>query len=106
MIEAARAVLEPLWPALAAAFALGLPFGAAGWRSEPPGFWGRVGLILLAVGALGVAAAIGSGRVPGRAGLWLELGAAVLVAYVAGCAGGSLGRSAFLRISGRGERQA
>ena len=103
MIETARVVLEPLWPALAAALALGLPFGAAGWRKEPAGFWGRVGLILLVVGLLVGAGLVVAGRVPGRAGLWLELGLAVLVAYLAGCLAGSLLRAAWDKVARKHE---
>lgn len=103
MIEAGRVLLESLWPAVALAAALGLPFGAAGRRREIMGFWGRVGVLLAVaalVGALGVAA---SGRVSGRAGLRLELGLAVMLAYLAGCALGALGRAAWDRVGRRDE---
>ena len=102
MIEAIRALLDPLWPALLAASAVGLPLGALGWRAEPAGFWGRVGLILLVVGLAGACALAISGRVSGRAGLALELGLAVLVCYLLGCVVGAVVRAAWMGIARRG----
>ncbi|NNM75205.1 hypothetical protein [Enterovirga aerilata] len=93
MIEALRAVLLPLWPALAAAAILGLPFGLVGWRERPAGFWGRLGLILAVLGLAGAAALAATGRVPGRPGLWLEIALAVTFAYLAGCVLGALAGS-------------
>ena len=99
MIEAASIILLPLWPALAAALALGLVFGVAGWRDQPPGFWGRLGLILAVFGLAGGVALAVLGRLPGREGLWLEIGLAVCFTYLAGCLAGSILRAAFRRGS-------
>lgn len=97
MTEAMRALLLPLWPALAAALAVGLPFGWLGWREEACGFFGRLCLILAVVALAAGSALVVLGRVPGRPGFWLEISLAVLVAYVAGCLVGSLARAAWLR---------
>ena len=82
MIDLARQV----WPALGLAFVIGLPFG---WLSRASGgaIWrGRLALavLLLALGALGLSAALD--LVPGRAGLWLDSALLHLAAYLAGCA--------------------
>jgi hypothetical protein len=103
MIEA---VLLPLWPVLAGAFGLGLPFGVLGWREQPAGFFGRLGLILAVLGLVGGAALAASGSVPGRPALWVEIGLACAAAYVVGCVLGSLARSVFNRLRSRPERAA
>jgi hypothetical protein len=88
-------VLSSLWPALAAALVLGLVVGAL--TGLPRG-----GLALAAAGFLLTGLAILSGlaatrTVPGAPGLWIEAGALLLGAYLAGCALAGLGRS----VSGR-----
>ena len=99
MIEIARAILLPLWPALAGAFAVGLPFGFAGWRERPAGFWGRLGVILVFVAAVGGVTLAVLGRVPGRGGLWLELALAIAAAYLVGGILGSTLRALWRRIT-------
>jgi hypothetical protein len=99
VIEIARAILLPLWPALAGAFALGLAFGFAGWRERPAGFWGRLGVILVLLAGLGGVALAVLGRVPGRAGLWIELALAIAAAYLVGCVLGSTSRALWTRIT-------
>ena len=99
MIEAIRALLLPLWPALAAAAVLGLPFGWLGWRERAPGFAGRLGLILAVVVIAGGIVLAALGRVPGRPGLWLEIALATTVAYLAGCILGSILRRLWIRVS-------
>ncbi|GJD56091.1 hypothetical protein [Methylobacterium dankookense] len=78
------ALLAGLWPGLAGALVLGLGIGALwGWphRAVPA----ALGLALAVLAALAL-----SGAVPGRAGLFVESGALMLAAYLAGCALGSL----------------
>ena len=101
MIEATRAVLLPLWPLLAASWAAGMAFGLLGWREQPAGFWGRLGLILTMLVVIGAAGLAFSGRVPGRPGLWLEIGLASLVSYLAGCVLGGLGRGLWRKVARR-----
>ncbi len=99
MTEIAKAILLPLWPALAAGFAAGLPFGIAGWRERSTGFWGRLGLILVLVTLAGAGVLAVLGRVPGRAGLWLEIALAIAAAYLAGCMLGSILRALWNRLT-------
>ena len=106
MMEAARAILLPLWPALAAAALLGLPFGWLGWRERPAGFAGRLGLILATVVTAGGIVLGVLGRVPGRPGLWLEIALATTLAYVAGCILGSIARRIWLSVSRPSDRSA
>jgi hypothetical protein len=81
MIDLARQV----WPALALALVIGLPFG---WLSRAGGgaVWhGRLALAVLAValGALALSAAFD--LVAGGAGLWLDSALLHLAAYLLGC---------------------
>lgn len=103
MTDALHTVLLPLWPALAASCAAGLPFGLLGWREQPAGFWGRLGLLLGVVALAGLAAVTASGRVPGLPGLWLEIGLASLVSYLAGCIIGALCHRIWRRVARRSE---
>ena len=98
MTDGLRAILLPLWPALAAAAALGVAFGWLGWRERSAGFGGRLGLIL-AIVAFGAGASLAVlGQVPGRPGLWLETALATALAYLAGCILGSLVRVIWTRL--------
>ena len=106
MTEAIRAILLPLWPALAAAAVLGVPFGCLGWREKAAGFSGRLGLILAVVALAGGGALALLGQVPGRPGLWLEIALATALAYLAGCILGSIVRAAWTWIASRSERVA
>ena len=101
MTETFRAVLLPLWPALVAALVLGLLFGWFIWREEAAGFLGRLGLILALVAVGGATALVVLGRVPGRPGLRLETGLAILLAYLAGSILGSLARRVRIRFMAR-----
>ena len=103
MTDAMQAVVLPLWPVLGASCVAGLPFGVLGWREHVAGFWGRLGLILLLLALIAALALAVSGRVPGRAGLWLEIGAASLASYLVGCLVGCLVRALWPRIPGRSE---
>lgn len=84
-----------LWPGLAASLALGLAIGAVTGFPRGRATLVAAGLPLLALALLGALA--GFGRVPGRAGLRIEIAALVLACYLAGCALGALAR----RLSGR-----
>jgi hypothetical protein len=106
MIDSVRAILLPLWPALAAAIVLGVPFGWLGWRERSPGFSGRLGLILAVVALLGGAVLAFLGRVPGRPGLWLDIALATGLAYLSGCILGSGTRALWQRLANRSERSA
>jgi hypothetical protein len=80
-------LLAGLWPGLAGSAVLGLAVGwLAGWPARP-----AVPLALLALAAALAALAL-AGLVPGLPGLWLESGAALLPAYLAGCGLGALVR--------------
>lgn len=88
-------VVLSLWPALAAALGLGLVIGAL--TGLPRG-----GLAMAAAGLLVTGLAILAGlaalqTMPGAPGLWIESGALLLGAYLAGCVLGGFGRS----VSGR-----
>ncbi len=77
--------------ALAAAAALGLVVGFAGSpgeRGRRPGPAWPIGLALAGLAA----AAAAWPFVPGRAGLWLETGLLMTLAYLAGCAAGCIAR--------------
>jgi hypothetical protein len=81
MMDLARGV----WPALAIAFLIGVPFG---WlsRAEAGAAWrGRLALAALgfALGVLALSATFD--LVPGRAGLWLDSALLHLAAYLLGC---------------------
>jgi hypothetical protein len=81
MMDLARGV----WPALAAAFLIGVPFGWVS-RVEAGAAWrGRLALAALAfaLGALALSATLD--LVPGRAGFWLDSALLHLAAYVVGC---------------------
>ncbi len=101
MTEAIRVILLPLWPALAAAAVLGVPFGWLGWREQAAGFLGRLGLILAVVALAGGGALALLGRIPGRPGLWLEIALATALAYLVGCILGSVVRAVRDRIASR-----
>lgn len=80
----------PIWPVLIAALLLGGVFGALSCvpgRSSRPGL-GAGAVLVAALAGLIVASA--QGLVPGREGVWLDLGALFLASYLAGCAGGWL----------------
>ncbi|MBB2960763.1 hypothetical protein [Methylobacterium sp. R2-1] len=88
-------LVSSLWPALAAALVLGLVVGAL--TGLPRGGFALAAAGLLLVG-LAILAGLSTLRtVPGESGLWIETGALVLGAYLAGCAVGGLGRA----VSGR-----
>jgi hypothetical protein len=82
VIEVARAILLPLWPAV-----------------RPAGFWGRLGVILALFALAGAGALAILGRVPGRAGLWLEIALAIGSAYLVGCTLGSVLRALWTRVT-------
>jgi len=103
MTEALRAILLPLWPVLAASCAIGLVFGMLGWREQPAGFWGRLGIILVVIGLVGAAGLAVSGRVSGRPGLWLDIGISCLATYVVGCLAGGLARALWRSLVRRSE---
>ena len=77
-----------LWPALAAAFLLGGLVGAfAGLPRDR--FTVAAGVILATIAALLGGLAI-IGPVGGRAGLWIEIAAFCLGAYLVGCVSGAV----------------
>lgn len=84
-----------LWPELAAALALGLAVGAL--TGLPRSRAARLGAGLLFLGLAALTGLAAMGTVPGRGGLWLESGALILGAYLAGCALGGFGRLALRR---------
>ncbi|MFE1597891.1 hypothetical protein [Methylobacterium sp. ID0610] len=91
-----------LWPACLVALLLG---AATGWLMRWPD--GRVArlaalaVVLLSATAAGIAALE---IVPGRAGLWVETAALLLVPYAAGCGlGAVLPRAERARLSPAGE---
>ena len=53
------------------------------------------------VALIGMSALAVSGRMPGRAGLWLEISLANLLSYLAGCVIGGMARGLWRRIPGR-----
>ena len=77
-----------LWPALAAAFLFGGLVGA--FAGMPRDRFAMVAAVILAtiVAVLGGLAIIGP--VGGRAGLWIEIAAFCLGAYLAGCLVGAI----------------
>lgn len=81
-----------LWPWLLAALALGLPTGAVTCAGAGPGRTGVVLAVAAGAAVAGLAAIVALALVPGRTGLWLELGLALLLAYGAGCGLGCLAR--------------
>ena len=87
-------LLQFLWPALVAAGLIGLCFAAvfgsgAGLPSARPEV--RLGAVLLLVA--GIAAMVFE-IVPGRPGLWFDIGMLCALAYAAGVVLGTLGRRA------------
>ncbi|KQO71233.1 hypothetical protein ASF22_14930 [Methylobacterium sp. Leaf87] len=87
-------LLTLIGPALVLGFLLGAVVGRfAGLPRTGPTLAGTLALVLAAAVAGGLSLA---GLVPGRAGLWVEVGALILAAYLAGAAVGavSLGRQA------------
>ena len=87
-----RFLVEHLWPALATAFALGLGVGTLGVAERPMSRSGRARTILA---AFALAAAGGTALlqlVPGQAGLWLDGGVLLALAYSIACGVGLLGR--------------
>ena len=88
---AAQAALL-LWPWLAGAFGLGLLVGVATCSTERAGGFGRTAVLLVGGAVLALAAVALLGLVPGRAGLFVELGLAFLVSYGLGSGIGCLGR--------------
>lgn len=81
-----------LWPWIAGAFGLGLAVGAATCSVAAPGRFGRIAAALACAAILALTAVAGFGLVPGRAGLWIELGLVFVATYGAGCAIGCLVR--------------
>ena len=84
-----------LWPEVTAALALGLAVGAL--TGLPRSRAARLGAGLLFLGLAALTGLAAMGTVPGRGGLWLESGALILGAYLAGCVLGGLGRLALRR---------
>lgn len=84
-----------LWPELAAGLALGLAVGAL--TGLPRGGLALAGAAFLLVGLVVLIGVAALRTLPGPAGLWVETGVLVLGGYLAGCALGGLGRSAFVR---------
>lgn len=74
-----------VWPALATALLIGLPFGWFSRAEAGPAWRGRLALavLALALGALVLSATLD--LVPGRAGLWLDSALLHLAAYLVGC---------------------
>ncbi|MGY2050445.1 hypothetical protein [Methylobacterium sp. JK268] len=84
-------LIASLWPFCAAALLVG---GAVGWfAGRPTGRGARVSALALALLTAAAVGAAASGLVPGRAGLWVEIAALLLVPYAAGCALGALPRA-------------
>ena len=84
-------LLTGLWPALAAALLLGSLVGAlTGLPRERLALAAAATLAVVLVVSGGLAF---SGRVPGEAGLWVEIGSLLLGAYLAGCLVGGTGRA-------------
>jgi hypothetical protein len=94
-------LLLHLWPALAAASLLGLAFGSvfgpgAGLPSARLDVrWGAI--LLLLAGVLVMALEL----VPGRAGLWFEIGILCACAYAIGTMAGAVLRMLLVRNVGR-----
>ena len=106
MIAGMRFLAEQLWPALAGAFALGLVVGMASCAERGGKAAGRLAvtaLVLLLGG--GVAAAL-LHLVPGRLGLWLDMGVLLLLAYLIGCSGGCAIRKLWRMMRRGGEAPA
>ncbi|WP_157085568.1 hypothetical protein [Methylobacterium sp. Leaf99] len=88
------ALLTLIGPALVLGFLLGAVVGRlAGWPRTRASVAGTFVLMLAAALAGGLSVA---GLVPGRPGLWVEVGALILAAYLAGAGLGavSVGRQA------------
>lgn len=83
-------LVHALWPEAAAALVLGLAVGAL--TGLPQGRVARLGAGLLFLGLVALAGLAVTEAVPGNRGLWVEIGALLLGAYLAGCGLGGLGR--------------
>lgn len=80
-------LVAQLWPAALAALLLGL---AVGWWFGWPGDRAAHAVaVLIAAGALVLAAVAGGAIVPGEPGLWVETAALLLVPYAIGCVAGA-----------------
>ena len=83
-------LLATLWPGLAGGLLLGMAVGALAGLPSTRWQWRTAGALALTVAALSTLAM--TGRVTGRGGLWVESGALILAAYLAGCVAGGIGR--------------
>ncbi|WP_375407756.1 hypothetical protein [uncultured Methylobacterium sp.] len=83
-------LLTLLWPALAAAFLLGGLVGAFAGLPRDRGT-AAAGAILGAMTTVLCGFAV-TGPVGGRTGLWIEIAAFCLVAYLIGCLAGAVAR--------------
>lgn len=86
-----------LWPELAMACALGVSIGAATCGRRAGAALSRLSGILWCLAAAAGLLLSASGIVPGRYGLWAEMGSALLAAYAAGCGLGCSLRRFFRR---------
>ncbi|ACL56473.1 hypothetical protein [Methylobacterium nodulans] len=94
-------LLAALWPACLAALALGI---ATGWlMHRPSGRAARLAALAVLALAAVVAAVAAAELVPGRAGLWVETAALLLIPYVAGCLLGAARPRPPASLSGAGE---
>ena len=88
-------LVSSLWPALTAALVLGLVVGALTGLPRDGFAPAAAGLLLVGLGVLAGLTTLHTA--PGEPGLWIETGALILGAYLAGCALGGLGGSVFGR---------
>jgi hypothetical protein len=77
-------LLTLVGPALVLGVLLGVAVGRLAGRPRTP--LARTGALLVALATLVAGGLALSARVPGRAGLWVEAGALILAAYLAGAA--------------------
>ncbi|GJD29743.1 hypothetical protein PMNALOAF_0980 [Methylobacterium adhaesivum] len=76
------ALLTLIGPALVLGFLLGVVVGRLAGPPRRP--MARAGAMLMALAVLVAGSLAATASVPGRAGLWVEVGALVLAAYLAG----------------------
>ncbi|WP_407519416.1 hypothetical protein [Methylobacterium oryzisoli] len=81
-------LLAQLWPAALAALLLGLAVGW--WFGWPGDRAAHAAAVLIAAGALVLAAVAAGEVVPGEPGLWVETAALLLVPYAIGCLAGAV----------------